>query len=36
MNYIIKLEKSLENSGVLIDVVTDTVKKKKVDFLELC
>ena len=33
MNYIIKLEKSLENSGVLIDVVTDTVKKKKGGFL---
>ena len=28
MNYIIKIKKSLENSGVLIDVVTDTVENK--------
>ena len=28
MNYIIKIKKSLENSGMLIDVVTDTVENK--------
>ena len=37
---IIKIIKSLEDSGVLIDGVTETVKhemkNKKVDFLELC
>ena len=37
---IIKIIKSLEDSGVLIDGVTETVKQemknKKVDFLELC
>ena len=36
----IKIVKSLEHSGVLIDEVTDTVKheikNKKVVFLELC
>ena len=41
IKYIIKIKKSLEDSGVLIDGVTETVnheirKKKKVDFLELC
>ena len=39
MNDIIKIVKSLEDSGVLIDGVTETVKdetrKKKVDFLKL-
>ena len=41
MNDIIKIVKSLEDSGVLIDGVTETVKdkikkNKKVDFPELC
>ena len=41
MNDIIKVIKSLEDSGVLIDEVTETVKheikkNKKVNFLELC
>ena len=40
MNDIIKILKSLEDSGVLIDGVTEAVKheikNKKVDFLELC
>ena len=41
MNDIIKVIKSLEDSGVLIDGVTETVKheikkNKKEDFLELC
>ena len=41
MNGIIKIIKSLADSGVLIDGVTKTVKdeikkNKKVDFLELC
>ena len=40
MKDIIKIIKSLEDSGVLIDGVTETIKhkikKKKVDFLELC
>ena len=41
MNDIIKIVKSLEDSGVLIDGVTETVKdkikkNKKVDFSELC
>ena len=42
MNDIIKTIKSLEDSGVLIDGVTETVKhqkkkkNKKADFLELC
>ena len=39
MNDIIKIIKSLEDSGVIIDEVTETVKdeikNKKVDFLEL-
>ena len=39
MNDIIKIIKSLEDSGVLIDGVTETVKheikNKKADFLEL-
>ena len=38
MNDIIKIIKSLDDSGVLIDGATETVKyeiKKKVDFLEL-
>ena len=39
MNDIIKIVKSLEDSGVLIDGVTkavkDKIKNKKVDFLEL-
>ena len=39
MSDIIKIIKSLEDSGVLIDVVTETVKheikKKKAVFLEL-
>ena len=40
MNDIIKIVKSLEDSGVLIDGATETVKdeikNKKVDFFELC
>ena len=40
MNDIIKIIKSLEDSGVLIDGVTETVKdeikNKIVDFLALC
>ena len=40
MNDIIKNIKSLEDSGVLIDGVTETVrhkiKNKKADFVELC
>ena len=40
MNDTIKITKSLEDSGVLIDGVTETVKLEiknmKVDFLELC
>ena len=40
MNDIIRIIKSLQDSGVLIDGVTETVKdeikKKKVDFIELC
>ena len=40
MNYIIKIIKSLEDLGILIDGITETVKheikNKKVDFLELC
>ena len=41
MNDIIKIIKSLEDSGVLIDGVPETVKheikkNKKMDFLELC
>ena len=40
MNDIIKILKSLEDSGVLIDGVTETVKheikNKKADLLELC
>ena len=40
INDIIKIIKSLEDSGVLIDGGTETVKgkikNKKVDFLELC
>ena len=40
MNGIIKIMKSLEDSTVLIDGVTETVKheikKKKADFLKLC
>ena len=40
MNDIIKIIKSLEDSGVLIDGVTETVKdeikNKRVDLLELC
>ena len=40
MNDIIKIIKSLEGSGVLIDGVTETVKdeikNKIVDFLALC
>ena len=41
MNDIIKIIKSLEDSGVLIDGVTEKVKheirkNKKADFLELC
>ena len=38
MNDIIKIIKSLEDSGVLIDGVSGTVKheKRKTDFLELC
>ena len=40
MNDIIKVIKSLEDSGIVIDGVTETVKdeikNKKVDFLELC
>ena len=40
MKDIIKTKKSLEDSGVLIDEVTETVrheiKHKKTDFSELC
>ena len=40
MNDISKIIKSLEDSGVLIDGITervkDEIKNKKVDFLELC
>ena len=40
MNDVIKIMKSLEDSDVLFDKVTETVKheikNKKVDFLELC
>ena len=41
MNDIIKIIKSLKDSDVLIDGVSETVKheiknKKKLDFLELC
>ena len=40
MNDIIKMTKSLEDSGVLIDEFTETIKdikkNKKVDLLELC
>ena len=40
MNDIIKIIKSLNDSGVLIDEVIETVKHEiknnKVDFLELC
>ena len=40
MNDIIKIITSLEDSGVLIDGVTETVKhdikNKRVDFLKLC
>ena len=40
MKNVIKIKKSSEDSGVLIDGVTETVKdevkSKKVDFLELC
>ena len=40
INDIIKIIKSLEDSGVLIDggteIVKDKRKSKKVDFLELC
>ena len=40
MNDIIKIMKSLGDSGVLIDRVTETVKdkikNKKADFLEVC
>ena len=40
MNDINKIIKSLENSGVLFDGVTETVKHEikieKADFLELC
>ena len=41
LNYIIKIIKSLEDWGVLIDGVTETVKHeikkyKKVDLLKLC
>ena len=40
MNYIIKVIKSLENAGVLIDGVIETIKheikNKKTGFLELC
>ena len=40
MNDIIKIIKSLEDSGLLIDGITETVKhkikNKKTDFLELC
>ena len=40
MNDILKIIKSLEDLGVLIDGVTETVKheikEKKVDFLKLC
>ena len=40
MNDIIKIITSLEDSGVLIDAVTETVKhdikNKRADFLKLC
>ena len=40
MNDITKIIKSLEDLGLLIDAVTETVKHEiknnKVDFLELC
>ena len=40
VNDVIKIIKSLEDSGVLIDGVTDSgkheIKNKNVDFLELC
>ena len=40
MNVIIKIIKPLEDSGVLINGVTETVKheikNKKAEFLELC
>ena len=40
MNDIIRIIKSLQDSGVLIDGVTETVKdeikKKKAYFIELC
>ena len=40
MNDIIKIIESLEDSGVLINAVTETVKhevkNKKADFLEFC
>ena len=39
MNGIIKIIKLLEDSGVLIDGVTETIKhetKKKANFLEFC
>ena len=40
MNDIIKIIKLLEDSGILIDGVTETlkheIKKTKTDFLELC
>ena len=40
MNDITKIIKSLEDSGILIDGVTETakheIKNKKADFLELC
>ena len=39
MTYIIKFIKSFEDSGVVIDGVTETMKhekNKKADFLKLC
>ena len=40
MNDIIKMVKSLEDSGVLLngdtETVKDEIKNKKVDFFELC
>ena len=40
MSDIIKIIKSIEDSGILIDGVTETIKHKikdnKVDFLDLC
>ena len=40
MNYIIKIIRSLEDSSVLIDGVTETlkdeIKNNEEDFLELC